>query len=517
MPPTHIPEASLLRHVDPSQHSDDWPVLELSGCDIFVQEKGDRNAPVTPDLSRGLVSLLEADNRNPLLIRGILKSVSRDLSHIRLRPSLGTELLQVEGVRQYAYGQYEDGRVELWAAGTAAWYSIRPSRAYKAIFERTIEAVEVLYFCVDIIGGKGTKSRKGKAKGNITTENLLTRYATLKGATQHAAEAAFDRHSRFLLGCMLSGKENIDWMKTDLWEWMIDRYPETYQELNESKKRSTEPSSKVGTKRKRSSTRPVERSVRRASNQKSASTTSSLAHSSSRSSQHQPTTPRTSSPLDDSDTDSITVPGRKTRARKGKSTLRPRTSKFVSLESSDSIKNDGKDLERRSSSTSAVAHSTLPSSQLPLTRRSRRNNLLDLDDSAMSEEPFDEGIDMSLDQSHDSESDAPSELLIPPATGTGKPIAFRLREEHLSATGEGDVWACPLDGCMHHVYAASKPESQILIKEHYRRHVNDEDAEMRLDLVRKMQTPGVPVNRLMSRIQALVGQKGFPTPIIRRY
>lgn len=129
----------------------------------------------------------------------------------------------------------------------------------------------------------------------------------------------------------------------------------------------------------------------------------------------------------------------------------------------------------------------------------------------------DEGIDMSLDESHDSDSDSLSYIMIHPQDGTGKTVAIRLREAHMTATSAGDVWTCPLDGCMDRIYAASEPDSQRLIKEHYRKHVADDDAEVRLELVRKMQAPGLPMSRLVNRIQAFAGKKAFPQPIVQRF
>ncbi|KAF2156664.1 hypothetical protein K461DRAFT_316885 [Myriangium duriaei CBS 260.36] len=515
------PEADLLRPVDPTQHSDDWPILELSGCGIYAQTdgSGDGGSPVNPDLSRGLISLLEADVRNPLVIRGKLNSVPRELNHLWVQQRSGAVPLQLDNVRQYAYGQYEDGRVELWAAGTAAWYVIRPSRGYRAIYERMIEAVDLLYFCADVYGNHGTKSRKGKGKQNVTADNCFARYATIHNTIFEGAVEAFERHARFLISSMMGGKENIDWTKTDIWNRLTETYPELHKELIEAKKRLAEPAAKAGTKRKRSTAQSAGRSVRSVSAQNVPTVKSTRANSSSKRSQVQPSTPRTSTPLDDSDEDSA-ASGKRPRARKGKSTLRPRTSKYVAIEATGSPDSDVQASEQpsRPSSRNRDPSSPLAPPVRPLpSRRSRRGHPIDTPNAMASAEPVDEGIDMSLDHSQDSESDVQSDIIVPPIGGIGKTIAVRLREEHVAATSEGDVWTCPLDGCLHRIFAASEPESQKLVKEHYRRHVNDEDAEMRLELVRKMTAPGLRVDRLMSRIQAFGGQKSFPTPVVQRF
>lgn len=217
MPPSHTPETNLLQPVDPAQHSDDWPILELTGCDIFIQGPDSTR----PDTSRGLISLLAADVRNPLVVQGKLSALPREHAHLKLVPFSGVEPVQIENVRQFAYGQYEDGRIDLWAAGTAGWYTIRPSRAYRSTYERMLQAVEMLYFCADVYGGKATKSRKGKSRQNVSAEDVMTRYAAANSITHDQAEGRFKAHARFLLTSMMSGKENVEWAKTNLWTWML--------------------------------------------------------------------------------------------------------------------------------------------------------------------------------------------------------------------------------------------------------------------------------------------------------
>ena len=183
--------------------------------------------------------------------------------------------------------------------------------------------------------------------------------------------------------------------------------------------------------------------------------------------------------------------------------LRPRTSKYVSIERASNQSS-----RRPSIKTQDSQQDT--SSKPSISRRTtRRETLLDLNDEADSVLTLDDGAEMSSDQS--SESDASSEVHI----SLGQGASIRLDEEHLAPTDEGDVWSCPLDGCMHRVYAASEYGSRSLIKDHYRQHGEDDDAETRLELVRKMQAPGLSVNRLMNRIQAFTG-KG-PQPILQRY
>lgn len=79
----------------------------------------------------------------------------------------------------------------------------------------------------------------------------------------------------------------------------------------------------------------------------------------------------------------------------------------------------------------------------------------------------------------------------------------------------GDVWHCPVDGCMHKTYAASEPSSQLLIKAHAQTH--DFDHDERVQLVRRMEAPYLPVNRLMDRVRGMAATSKFPPPITQRF
>lgn len=57
--------------------------------------------------------------------------------------------IEVTGVTQFSYGQYEDGTLDIWAAGQAGWYTVKPSRVYKDIYTDMVQAVQLLYFVAD--------------------------------------------------------------------------------------------------------------------------------------------------------------------------------------------------------------------------------------------------------------------------------------------------------------------------------------------------------------------------------
>jgi len=101
-----------------------------------------------------------------------------------------------------------------------------------------------------------------------------------------------------------------------------------------------------------------------------------------------------------------------------------------------------------------------------------------------------------------------------------KAIGTETRETSLpfrfeDAANNGDVWHCPVDGCMHKTYAASEPSSQLLIKRHSQTH--DFDHDERVQLVRRMEAPYLPVNRLMDRVRGMAASTKLPPPITQRY
>lgn len=98
--------------------------------------------------------------------------------------------------------------------------------------------------------------------------------------------------------------------------------------------------------------------------------------------------------------------------------------------------------------------------------------------------------------------------------------------------GPGDTWTCTFDGCSHRVYAASEPESRELIKEHFRSHAFN--AQAQIDLVYKEERPYLPVGNLIKKIRDLAalqrgsepaeggaavndGLAGWPQPVVRKY
>ncbi|GAB7339215.1 hypothetical protein MBLNU457_5874t1 [Dothideomycetes sp. NU457] len=523
--PPYTPEDFLLRPCDPTQHSDDWPIFTLNNASIFT--------PTEPDLG---ANLLHADANKPLVITGKLSALPASLSHLRAQKTSASErgrseMIALHEVRSFAYGQFEDGGVQIWAAGHAGWFSISPSRRFRATYLEMEEAVSILYFVADIYADPTTKT--------MAAEALFRLWAfrkQLPGGAQAAAEA-FCKHRRFLIDRMVQGKEGLVASRIPLYKHFELNFRDDVDDVRRrlGKKvsrvnRSATPSSQAGTKRKRPGTEleMQDESSRRNSGviaRATRSTRSATVETSAQASDiGGPSTPRDKSmygatDLEEDNDDSDLGQ----QAGKGKSILRPRQSKYIPKVAT--VETDADDFEPPLSPVRRLAVADeIPQGKgkikagamLPPPPRARSNTTDAFHDgqAIAGADDVDEGIDMSLDQASELEGDQRVNQTEPLIDGK---VPLRLRDQDMQATAAGDTWLCPLDGCLHKVYAAQTAESQQLIKEHYRLHVTDDDANMRMQLLQRMAAPGLPVSRLMDKIQNRLGQGVYPAPIHRRY
>lgn len=208
------------------------------------------------------------------------------------------------------------------------------------------------------------------------------------------------------------------------------------------------------------------------------------------------------------------------KAHKGKSSLRPRPAKYIHNSQHATTLGDGDDADDDETDEPQGPSQTSPSSSSkrkmtgndPRSRRAKRReshmHVVDPDE-VMLEDTNDETentVATPSDGYHDAKESIVEEK---------KPVlAFRFRDGR-AGEDEGDVWRCSTDGCMHRVYAASEPASQILIDDHQRMHEHDDD--QRVQLVRRMEAPWLPIGRLMGRVRELAAQSGTPAPIVQRY
>nr|POE85092.1 hypothetical protein CFP56_68661 [Quercus suber] len=558
---TFVAETSILTSL-PLNDDDD---LQLCDCQVLDPS------------TRQPVSLLTAATFNAVTVIGTLHALPKEKWHHYAKPEYRNKShhIEITSVMRNAFGEYDDGTFGLWAAGETGWYDIRGADEYKSMMEFMREDIRTFYFIADAyreprMVGKGKKARH---LPDLTAQELLGEYAikVIKDATavKEAAEQIY-QHCDFILSCMIAGNEIGAWSQNPFYRHLTRKFPQVLATVKErifglsaaqNAQSTTEESSAaeghVSTRRRRV------RDPDLGSTYSSASATtllgakdSSLAETSvgaslrrprrgatveeptveeptakSVSGSAEPTTPvqNHEDGAEDEDASSSDSDSGQPVARKGKSALRPRPSKGLKSSSRHSNGAHG-DSSRDELLSSATAGKKKPDDPLhKLHWRKRKYSRTDVD----------EGIDMP---SSPASSGATSELesaKTPPPAPAGATLADEaLRLNHHPDPVQEDTWVCALHGCMHKVYSASKPDSQHLIKEHYKLHIYDNDE--RVKLVKRLQAPSLPTSHLMERVKSqaameevdnsaggsymgpggIVGSRvagsRFPDPILRR-
>lgn len=524
------PETALLAPLDPSvdTNPDDWPEYELTNARVHLPGSRDSN-----------VSLLLATEHHPLTVVGQLQPVPAALARrYRGSSTKRADAVEVTPVKLFAYGQYSDGSVALWAAGRAGWFALKPSRAYREVYEGMVEAVKLLYFVADVY----RKPKKGWKGFECSAKILIERYAEEVMGDPDAYQEALEKiceHRDFMFVSMLAGKEGIDWAKNPLYQYLRKKFPQDHEAAEQrlkgptgkqaarARQESVETSSTTSSLKRKRGRQPVNRSTdvvslgsssaassvvketqpkpAEASKPRGATKASTLAVRRTRHNPPAPTTetlietpvaqildPLASSPeVSDSDEE---IPHR--QAHKGKSSLRPRPSKGAKksdqsqapIAADDESDDELAAAHHRSSPTSAKRKQDNLSHPRHRKRRGKQ-------------EALDEGIDIP---SSPSTSEEASETHLTPDATAGAASALN----HAPDPVREDTWSCALAGCTHKVYTASLPASQRLILEHYALHAYDDD--QRVQLVKKLQAPSLPASHLMERVRVQARIEGFP-------
>jgi len=134
-------EISILRPRDPSQlNSDEWPEFELKQAFVYDPE----------DPTRAPASLLHAGQYRPLTITGKLEPPnSRNIGSWLDNTARRAVQIDLTDIKEFSYGEYGDGSLDIWAAGRAGWFTIKPSRAYRDTYSDMTQALKLLYFMAD--------------------------------------------------------------------------------------------------------------------------------------------------------------------------------------------------------------------------------------------------------------------------------------------------------------------------------------------------------------------------------
>ncbi|KAK3650673.1 hypothetical protein LTR56_006078 [Elasticomyces elasticus] len=525
----YTPESNVLAPLDPSTTTDsnEWPDFELNNVRVHL-----------PNDRAATTSLLVASEHYPVTVVGDvqLHSIPKELSHTIKQQNHGrTASIEILEVRSFAYGQFDDGTIGLWASGRAGWFRLKPARAYREIYNGMIEGIGMLYFVADAYreerrSGKGKKATKLPP---YTAGELFEKYGTevmkISPAVGMAAEKVY-QHVDFLFASMLAGKEGIDWTSNPLYLHLKAKCSEQHAAVKQriagppqkpapTKRQPSIESASTNISLKRKRGRPPKGQDPESISVASSSTTSNTRASrrpgtiihaqhpkppqqhtrrtrqrTSETTSEEPSVDATPLPeISDSEDGELAI-----HAGKGKSALRLKPSRGAKGKKGGKapVIEDEESEDEPVSSPTAAAQRIVPHDQQRHGKGGRYKRA-----------EVDEGIDMP-DSPPTSEPEAT--LGAPDDDGDVDPLTAEdaARMEHDVDPVQEDTWRCALDGCTHKVYLASRPESQRLIREHYALHAYDDDERVRL--VKKLQAPSLPVDRLMEKVRLQAAVEGFP-------
>ncbi|KAK6440613.1 hypothetical protein LTR95_003169 [Oleoguttula sp. CCFEE 5521] len=482
-----LPESSILKPRPESlENSDDWPEFELK--DVRVYHSCDPSTPA---------NLLEASAHSHLSLTGYLEPVAKNQTKLLLKStSKRAPLIEIAEVRMYAYGQAKEGRILFWAAGQAGWFTLSPSRAYKAMWEEITEAVTLFYWIADAYRERRPASGRRNAASlpDYTAVEIFQAYADgQKGVGVEKARQRVYKHKDFLLASMIAGKEGINWKRIPLYVHLKEMFPEEHgvvkarltgvglskRQSQSVRQASMSSSGSSGLKRKRGQLEPE-------TSEMSSGKAAGRSRKPDRTSQVTDAKPLRPSPArrrragsSESEPGTPEDEGERSarRAMKGRSVLRPKPTKAAK----GTTKGVKAPLINDEDEEDELAISPAPTKQRPTQQSRPQPNAQDED----------EGIDI------------PSS---PSDTATGAPDPSSLN--HVPDPLQHDTWNCALAGCTHKVYCASLPDSQRLIREHYALHAYDDDD--RVQLVKQLQQPFLPSAHLMERVKMQARADGFP-------
>ncbi|EXJ84480.1 hypothetical protein A1O3_05148 [Capronia epimyces CBS 606.96] len=213
------PEERVLKPLDPVPDDvNEWPDFALREAKIFHQGKG------------RYADLLQASEETPLCVLGELMPLDDDQEYLALIDDPLYVRIKIENVTNYSFGQDDNGKPVIWAAGKAGWYEISPSDRYLSYYNDTVEAIDLFYFMVD----KQQKLPRKRQKFGFMIDPFLTEYQKHTGYRIDDDDEAMEtihKHHRFLLRQMIEEREGIDWSQTYLWKHLGETYADEVEQL----------------------------------------------------------------------------------------------------------------------------------------------------------------------------------------------------------------------------------------------------------------------------------------------
>ncbi|KIW60354.1 hypothetical protein PV05_00580 [Exophiala xenobiotica] len=215
-----LPEERVLKPLDPVPDDvNTWPDFMLREAKVFYQGKG------------RYADLLQASDETPLCVLGELMPLGDEHDDLVLIDNPLHARIKIDNVTNYSFGQHDDGKPCIWAAGKAGWYEIvSPSDRYLSHYNDTVEAIDLFYFMVD----QHQRLPKTRQRFGFRIDPFLTDYQQHTGYRIDDDDEAMEtihKHHRFLLRNMIEEREGINWSQTYLWKHLAETYSEELEEL----------------------------------------------------------------------------------------------------------------------------------------------------------------------------------------------------------------------------------------------------------------------------------------------
>ncbi|KAK5083970.1 hypothetical protein LTR05_006477 [Lithohypha guttulata] len=219
---TTYPEERVLKLLDPVPSDvNEWPDFALREVKIFYQGKG------------RYADLLEASEQVPLCVLGELMPLEDEQEHLAVLEDPTYVRMKIDNVTNYSFGQNDDGKPVIWAAGKAGWYEITPSDRYISHYNNTAEAIDMFYFMVDQHQRLGPKRKRL----GFFIDPFLREYqkhTDYRVDDDDEAMEILHKHHKFLLKQMIEEREDVDWSQTHLWKHLAATYDDEIEELRAS-------------------------------------------------------------------------------------------------------------------------------------------------------------------------------------------------------------------------------------------------------------------------------------------
>ncbi|KIW11991.1 hypothetical protein PV08_09265 [Exophiala spinifera] len=223
-----LPEERVLKPLDPvPEDVNEWPDFALRDVKVFYQGKG------------RYADLLHASEETPLCVVGELMPLDDEHDHLVLIENPLYARIKIDNVTNFSFGQDDDGKPVIWAAGKAGWYEISPSDRYLSHYNDTVEAIDLFYFMVD----QHQRLPKTRQRFGFRIDPFLKDYQKHTGYRIDDDDEAMEtihKHHRFLLKQMIEEREGIDWSQTYLWNHLAETYADEVEELQTTLSRLTQ-------------------------------------------------------------------------------------------------------------------------------------------------------------------------------------------------------------------------------------------------------------------------------------